>query len=221
MPNKPLILIGDSVFAQIAFEFFEHDSDYEVVAFAVEGQYLTRSSLFDRPIVPFEEMARRYPPPHHSAFVSIVFTQFNRLRTRLYRDCLAQGYQMASYVSSAALVRPKVQIGEHCFICEDVVIQPFTRIGNNVVIWSGTQVCHKCNIGANSFILPNCMISDGVRIGTNCIMGANVTVGSDRRIGDDCYLGPATLIDRDVADRSVIERAETGSAPIIPAEDTR
>ncbi|NRW38220.1 hypothetical protein [Clostridium beijerinckii] len=34
--NKKLIIIGDSAFAQIAYEYFTYDSDYEVVAFSVE-----------------------------------------------------------------------------------------------------------------------------------------------------------------------------------------
>src|SRR5205807_831031 len=97
MNTRRLVLIGDSIFAQIAFEFFQFDSQYEVVAFAVESEFLTRCELFGRPVVPFETLSDRYPPSEHSAFVAIVFTQFNRLRTRLYRQCKAKGYQMASY----------------------------------------------------------------------------------------------------------------------------
>lgn len=220
MRKKPLILVGDSVFAQVACEFFEFDSDYEVLAFAVERQYLTRNKLCNRrPVIALEDMEKIYSPAEHFVFVAIVFTQFNRLRARLYRECKAKGYGMASYISSAALVRPNSRIGEHCFICEDVVIQPFTNIGCNTVIWSGNQICHGCRIGDNTFVLPNCIISDGVTIGENCIVGANVTIASDRKIGKDCYLGPATFIESDVVDRSVIERVGTASAPVIPSEE--
>ncbi len=217
MQKKKLVLVGDSVFAQVAFEFFQEDSDYEVVAFTVERRFLGRPDIQGIPVVAFENIETIYPPCDHSAFVAIVFTQFNRLRTRLYRECKAKGYAMASYLSSAALVRPKSRIGEHCFICEQTVIQPFTEVGNNVVIWSGNQICHRCRIGENSFILPNCIVSDGVKIGQNCIIGANVTFGSDRAIGDDCFIGAATMIEQDVADGSVIERVPTDTAPVIPA----
>lgn len=33
-----LVLIGDSAFAEVAYEYFTHDSPYEVVAFAVERE---------------------------------------------------------------------------------------------------------------------------------------------------------------------------------------
>jgi sugar O-acyltransferase (sialic acid O-acetyltransferase NeuD family) len=217
--KKPLILIGDSVFAQVAFEFFQFDSPYEVIAFSVEREFLVRDHLFDRPVVAFEDLEGLYPPAAHSVFVALVFTQFNRLRTRLYQESKRRGYRIASYISSAALIRPNTRIDQHCFICEDVVIQPFTRIERNVVIWSGTQICHRCNIGDNVFVLPNCVISDGVSIGENSIIGANVTIWSDRKVAEDCYIGPAMFVDADVSARSILERIPTGSAPALPQSE--
>ncbi len=221
MGKKRLILVGDSVFAEIAYEFFQFDSEFEVVAFSVERPFLKREEIFGRPIVAFEDLPERYSPQNHWIFVAVVFTQFNRLRTRLYRESKARGYGIASYLSSAAQIRPNTALGEHCFICEDTVIQPFTNIGNNVVIWSGNQVCHRCNLEDNVFVLPNCIISDGVTIGANCIIGANVTVGSDRTIGKDSYLGPAVLIESDVPEGAVIERIPTNTAPMVPAHEAR
>ena len=43
--TKRLVLLGDSAFAEIAYEYFTHDSEYEVVAFAVEREYLRRGEL--------------------------------------------------------------------------------------------------------------------------------------------------------------------------------
>ena len=37
--HRKLIIVGDSAFAQVAYEFFTHDSEYEVVAFSVERNY--------------------------------------------------------------------------------------------------------------------------------------------------------------------------------------
>lgn len=216
MQRKKLVLVGDSVFAQVAREFFQFDSAYDVVAFSVERRFLVREEKDGLPVLPFEELAQRCPADGHSIFVAIVFTQFNRLRARLYREAKAMGYSMASYLSSAAQIRPNVTVGEHCFICEHTVVQPFTAIGNNVVIWSGNQICHRTRIGDHTFILPNCIISDGVTIGAHGIVGANVTIGSDCVIGEDCYLGPATLVEHNVAPGSIIERTPTGMAPEVP-----
>ena len=38
--KEKLIIIGDSAFAQIAYEYFTYDSFYEVKAFSVEKNFL-------------------------------------------------------------------------------------------------------------------------------------------------------------------------------------
>ena len=54
--TKKLVLVGDSAFAEVAYEYFTHDSEYEVVAFSVEREYLRREELFAVPVVPFEDL---------------------------------------------------------------------------------------------------------------------------------------------------------------------
>ena len=41
MKNK-LIIFGNTEFAEIAYEYFTHDSDYEVVAFCVHREYINK-----------------------------------------------------------------------------------------------------------------------------------------------------------------------------------
>src|SRR3954471_22104698 len=100
MKDRKLILLGDSAFAEVAFEYFTHDSPYEVVAFAVERPYLTKSELFARPVVALEDLPALYAPADHSFYAALVYTQLNRLRTRLYCAAKDMGYAPASYVSS-------------------------------------------------------------------------------------------------------------------------
>ena len=208
--KKPLVLVGDSVFAQVAYEFFSHDSPYDVVGFSVERAYLRRNTMFGLPVVAFEEIERHYPPATHEIFVSIVFTQVNRLRTRLYCEAKAKGYTVASYISSRAKIMTNSNIGEHCFICEDNVIQPFAVLGNNVVLWSGNQVSSFCAIGDNCFILPNSVFFGFVTVGENCIVGSNVAIESNVRIGRDCFIGPGVTIMQDVAGGQTVDTSSGG-----------
>lgn len=216
--KKRLVLVGDSVFAQVAYEFFSHDSPYEVVAFSVERPYLKQETMFDLPIVAFEELEQHYPPATHDIFVSIVFTQANRLRTRLYHEAKAKGYGVASYISSRAKIMSKTELGEHCFICEDNVIQSYAAIGNNVVLWSGNQVSSFCVIGDNCFILPNSVFFGFVTVGENCIVSSNVAVESNVRIGADCFIGPGVTITENVADRQTVETSSGGMGDVSRCE---
>ena len=160
MENKNrLIILGDTAFAEIAFEYFTHDSSFDVVAFSVEKEYLTKSVLFNLPVVPFDKLEKQYDPSSHSFFAAVVYTQKNALRTRLFMQAKQKGYTPASYISSRAFTWQNCRIGEHCFIFEDNTVQPFVRIGSNVVLWSGNHIGHHSTIGDNCFISSHVVIS--------------------------------------------------------------
>jgi sugar O-acyltransferase (sialic acid O-acetyltransferase NeuD family) len=198
--TRQLIIVGDSAFAEIAYEYFTHDSDYTVVAFSVEQEYLTKTSLFGLPVVPFETLQETHAPSEHSVYAALVYTQLNRLRTRLSVAAKAKGYKLASYISSKAFVWKNVQLGEHCFIFEDNTVQPFVKVGNNVVMWSGNHIGHHSTIRDNCFISSHVVISGFVDVGESCFLGVNSTVVNNVSIGRDCWLGPNTVILKDTDD---------------------
>jgi sugar O-acyltransferase (sialic acid O-acetyltransferase NeuD family) len=198
MQERDLVIIGDSAFAEIAYEYFTHDSGYRVVAFSVEREFMTRDSLFGLPVIPFEELETRLDPATHSFYAALVYTQMNRLRTRLYQAAKAKGYRPASYVSSRAFVWPNAQLGEHCFVFEDNTIQPFVRIGDNVVLWSGNHIGHHSVVKDHCFISSHVVVSGFCTVGESCFIGVNATFGNNLEVGDDCLVGAGALIARDV-----------------------
>lgn len=194
--DQKLVIVGDGEFAEIAYEYFTHDSPYHVVAFAVEQQFMTQAELFGLPVVPFEEVERRYAPGEHSAFVAITNTQLNRVRTRLYRAAKAKGYPIAKYVSSRAFVWHNATIGENSFIFENNVIQYHVSIGNNVVLWSGNHVGHRTVIRDNCFVTSHAVISGYCDVGENCFLGVNCSVADKTTIGRDCIIGMGSVVVR-------------------------
>lgn len=198
-----LVIVGDSLFAEIAHEYFEHDSRHHVVAFSVEAEYRKRTSFRGLPVIPFEELSGELEPRSHSVFCAITYVQLNRLRTRLLDSAVAMGFRPASYVSSAAFVWRNVELGEHCFIFEDNTVQPFVTIGRNCVLWSGNHIGHHSRIGDNVFISSHVVISGSVKVGDNSFLGVNSTLVNDIEIGADVWLGPAVTVTRDVEANSV------------------
>jgi sugar O-acyltransferase (sialic acid O-acetyltransferase NeuD family) len=199
-----LLIIGDSAFAEIAFEYFQHDSPYEVVAFCVERQYMKKDLLFNLPIVAMEEMETHFVPSEHSFYAANVYTQGNQLRTRLYQAAKDKGYKPASYISPHAFVWRNCKIGEHCFIFENNVVQPFVTIGDNVVLWSGNHIGHHSTIGSNCFISSHVVVSGFCRLGEACFMGVNSTVSNNTNIGNNCIVGAAALVLSDVEDNQTV-----------------
>lgn len=198
-----LVIVGDRVFAEIAYEYFTHDSPYDVVAFSVEREYIQGDTFCGLPMVAFEDLERLYEPGRTSVYVAITYGQLNRVRTRLADAAKAKGFALASYVSSRAFVWRNVELGEHCFIFEDNTIQPFVAVGRNCVLWSGNHVGHHSRVGDNVFIASHAVISGGVTIGDNCFIGVNTTIVNDISIGDDAWLGPAVVATRDVPSNTV------------------
>ncbi len=198
-----IIIFGAGETAEMAFEYFTHDSPHEVIAFCVEREYLKTDRLCGLPVVAFEEVETHYPPESHKAFVAISYTKLNRVRTRLYLAVREKRYQCVSYVSSRAFVWHNVEIGENCFIMEQNVLQYHVRIGNNVVLWSGNHVGHRTVICDNVFISSHVVVSGYCEIGENCFLGVNSSVANNLKIARDNVIGMGAVINRDTEERKV------------------
>lgn len=203
MKKKRLIIIGAGEFAEIAYEYFTHDSEYEVLAFSVEQSYISHERLFDLPVVPFENLEQLYSPDDVEVFVAVTFTKMNRIRTKLYHAAKAKGYQCARYISSQAFVWHNVKLGENCFIFENNVIQYHAEIGNNVVLWSGNHVGHRTKIGHNCFVSSQVVISGYTEIGENCFLGVNSTFADSIKVAKDCFIGAGALITKNTTEAQV------------------
>jgi sugar O-acyltransferase (sialic acid O-acetyltransferase NeuD family) len=202
--DRKLIIVGDSAFAEIAYEYFTHDSIYEVVAFSVEKEFIKRTELFGLPVVPFETVQESYNPADHHFFAANVYTQLNQLRTRLYREAKAKGYAPASYISPHAFIWRNVELGEHCFIFENNVLQPFSRVGDNVILWSGNHIGHHSTIKDHCFISSHVVVSGFVEIGESCFVGVNTTMANNISIGNRCLIGAGALVLTNVPDDQTV-----------------
>lgn len=202
--SRKLIIVGNTAFAQIAYEYFTYDSPYDVVAFSVEQPYLRQDTMLGLPVVLFETLEAHYAPTGHSFFVAATYTESNRLRMRLYEEAKAKGFTPASYVSSKAFVWRNCEIGEHCFIFEQNVIQPFVRIGNNVILWSGNHIGHHSTIHDHCFIASHAVISGFVDVGPWVFLGVNATVTNNVSIGARCLVGAGALVLSSVPDDEVV-----------------
>ncbi|WGS85596.1 acetyltransferase [Methylomonas sp. UP202] len=200
MKQRKLIIVGASGFADIAQEYFEADSPYSVVGFAVESAFLTGDTKNGLPLVPFESMTEHFSPADHDVFVAVTYTQLNRLRARLTQQAKANGYRLASYISTRAFVWPNARIGEHCFIFEDNTVQPFVSIGNDVILWSGNHIGHHSSLGDHCFISSHVVISGFCHIGENSFLGVNSTLANNLTIGKDNWIGPGIVLTQNTED---------------------
>lgn len=212
--SNDIVVFGGGETALLAYEYFTHDSDYNVVAFSMDEEFIEHDVLFGLPVVPLSEVARRFPCDHYQAFVAASSTKLNRVRRQLYDKAKQMNYRLVSYISSKAFVWPNVKIGDNCFILEDNTLQPFTEVGDNVVMWSGNHLGHRSVVREDCFISSHCVISGYCDIGARSFLGVNCTIENNVVIGADNFLGAGTLIRKNTESGSFYQEQPTELAKI-------
>lgn len=200
---KRVVLFGDGQVATLAHFFLTHDSAHEVVAFTVDDAHISAATMRGLPIVPFEEVQTRYPPDDFSLFISIGYSQVNKLRESKYHAARGLGYALVTYVSSKATIWPGVNVGDNCFIQENTVIQPFAEVSNNVIMWSGCHIGHESVIEDHCFLSPHVVVSGNVTVEPNCFLGAGATIRDGVTIARECVIGAGSLIMKNTHQREV------------------
>jgi sugar O-acyltransferase (sialic acid O-acetyltransferase NeuD family) len=203
--TKKLIIFGIQDFAQLAYEYFTHDSEYEVVAFTVDAAYVSVSEKCGLPVVTFEELEQRFSPSNYEVYAAIVYSNLNRSRQGTCVRIKNKGYKLASYISSRSSVWHNVSIGEHCFIVDGCTIDPFVKIGNNVIVCSGCVIAHYTTIGDHSYLAPGVASAGNCKIGTHCFIGVNSSLADSTHIGNECWIGHGTALSGEIPAHSMVK----------------
>jgi len=192
-----VIIFGVLDTAELAHYYLQHDSEHEVVAFAVNRQYIQEESFHGLPVVAFEDVEKVFFPSEYSFFAPMTGRNMNRNREGVYNEIKAKGYQLISYISSHATIFDKSVVGDNCFILEDNTIQPFTTIGNNVVMWSGNHIGHHSIIKDHVFFTSHVVMSGHCEIGSYSFFGVNSTIRDYTQIAQGTLVGMASAITKE------------------------
>ena len=213
--KKPLVIFGAGQIAELAFFYFTRDSQYEVVAFTVDSEFITDSTFCGLPVAAFEEISAKFPIDQYELFIALSYSKLNAIRKEKYLAAKALGYQLANYISTKATVLNDGYFGENCFIFENNTIQPYVKIGNNVTLWSGNHIGHHSTIKDHCFIASHVVISGGVEIGEQCFIGVNATLRDHITVGEKCVIGAGALLLRDAEPEGLYKGAasERSSLP--------
>lgn len=207
--GKKLVIFGSGEIATLAKFYFSHDSDYEVVAFTVDDEYVTSDTFEGLPLLPFTSIGSAYPPSDFDMHVALSYVHLNKLREQKYIQAKAEGYRLASYVSSKSTIWPDLCVGDNCFVLEDQTIQPTVKIRNNVVLWSGNHIGHGTVIGSHTYMASQVVISGHCEIGERCFFGVNATFADFVTVGDDVFVAMDASVTRNISSGSVVLGAKS------------
>ena len=207
--TKGLIIIGAGETALLAYEYFNYDTSYNVIAFAVNQAFIKEELINNLPVIALENLQDRYPAKSFDLFVAVSSGKLNRDRTALYLKFKDLGYNFASYISSKAFIWHNVEIGENCFILENNTLQPFVKIGNNVTLWSGNHIGHRTVIEDHCFISSQCVISGFCQIGKSSFLGVNCTLEDNVKIANDNFIGAGACVRKDTEVNAFFQENQT------------
>lgn len=205
-----VVIFGAGDIARLADFYFTRDSEHEVAAFTVDGEYRTADAFLGRPLVDANRVVEAYPPSEYGMFVALSYTKMNRLRAQKYEAMKQAGYPLVSYISSRCSYLSESPPGDNCFILEDNTIQPFVTIGSNVTLWSGNHIGHDSTIDDHNFISSHVVVSGHVRVRSFCFIGVNATLRNSIEIAPGTLVGAGAVIMKNTRENGVYlpQRAE-------------
>jgi sugar O-acyltransferase (sialic acid O-acetyltransferase NeuD family) len=203
MNKNKIIIFGQGLYAEIVNQYLTDDSEYEVVAFTLDDEYIKEDTYLGLPMVPFSKVQELYPPDEYFMHIGLSYTNLNHLREERYYEAKAKGYTLPTYISSKATILTKYPIGDNCFIFEDNTIQPFVKIGNNIILWSGNHIGHHGEIQDHNFISSHVVISGQCLIKSNCFIGVNSTIAHGVTIETENLIGAGSYIAKNTKSKDV------------------
>jgi sugar O-acyltransferase (sialic acid O-acetyltransferase NeuD family) len=199
---RKLYIFGDGNFADMAHYLFSTDSGYEVAGFTIDAPFLKRDSFNGLPVIAYEEFLRTTDRDEVDIYVAIGVSGINRVRAQKTAQVAADGYRLASFVSSHARVPPGLVVHPNTMIMDQVNIHPKVRIGADTVIWSNSRIALNAQIGDHVWI-TSAVVGDGAVVGDYTFVGLNATIAPFLRVGRHNLIGAAAVILQDTQDHQV------------------
>jgi sugar O-acyltransferase (sialic acid O-acetyltransferase NeuD family) len=200
---KHVVIFGTGDIGQIAKYYFETDTDFRVVAFTVDAEFMDKDSFENLPVVPFGSLEKSFRPADALLFIATSYSRLNKIRAAKYEQARVRGYKFASYISSRCTYLSQFRPGDNSFIFEDNTVQPYVKIGNNVTLWSGNHVGHHSTIDDHNFISSHVVISGHCHVEPYCFIGVNATLHNNVRIATENLIGAGAIITKSTRPKEV------------------
>jgi len=192
--RKPLVIFGNGDMARMIFYYL--CEDYEVVAFAVDEDYVDEPQINDIPVVAFSTLIADYAPELHCAVVAVGFVGMNRLRQGRFESLLLQGYTLVNYIHPTAVIAANVELGKNVIILEHVSIHAYSKIGDGVFISSQTNLGHDSEIKNHVWINAGVAVAGGTVVGECSVLGMNSSVANGLTLAAETFVAANVYINR-------------------------
>ena len=172
----------------------------EVIGFTANKAYMTRDTLDDLPVFPFEELETYINTKEVSILNTIGYMQMNDVRSQKHLECKSRGLSVFTFISKNAQVYTK-EIGEGSIIMPGSFVGPFSIIGYCCVVWPGAVLSHHNTIGDNCWIAPSCCLGGGAKVDQNSFIGLGSTIRNEIELADYTFVGAHSYVGKNTVHR--------------------
>ncbi len=215
-----IVIFGAGMSAEVAKAYLEAHTEHRIVGFTVDAAYAASDQFCGLPLVPWERLEDSFPPDRVELLGPISCRLMNEFRRDRYLEGKARQYRFASFIHPDCFFYAN-EIGEHCFILGQTIIEPGARIGDNVVIWGGCYIAHHCVIGDHTFLSGRAGVAGRTKIGERCFLGMQVAVTEGLTIGAGSLISKGAFVTRDLPPNSVVRRGCEGKVMPFPSSRVR
>ncbi len=205
-----IVMFGAGKVADVLYRHITNVGQHNVVAFTTDAAFMPEGGTFHgKPVVPFDNVADRYPPSTYSMMVVVGYHDLNALRQAKYEAAKAKGYKLVSFVSPRAGVGDWLEMGDNCIILDNATVEPGARLGNNVVIWSGVLIGHHSTIEDHAWIAGNATFGGSTVLGARSFVGLGAIVGHEVELGEQTLVSAGALVMKCSDPKAVFIEANT------------
>lgn len=191
---KKVVIIGVGIGADIIWGYLSSDKRYEIVAFAVDKEYITVETKFNLPIFDIEGLESKIDQKEVSLLMGIGYKDVNSLRATKFHTLKSLGFTFETYIHPSAVVHPSSEIGEGSMILSNSVVEPFAKIGENSLVWSNCTIAHHSQVKNHCWIASNTVISGEAVINDLCFIGVGCTIVNQLLIEQQTIIGAGCMI---------------------------
>lgn len=206
--QRNLVIFGATDFGRMIKYFVDQDDPRQAVAFTVDRAYMQSEEFCGLPVVPFEELAGRYPPEDFDVLIAIGYKRMNDIRKAIFNAAKQKGYHIASFIHSSSIVH-STDIGEGNILLEKCLVYPFAKIGSGNLMWDHVQISHDGVVGDFNTFSSYADMCGYVHIGNNCYFGKHCIMKEHVRIADYTLVGAAAFATRNTEPYNVVVPARS------------
>lgn len=181
-----------------------NDAGFEIIAFCVDRDHISKSTLAGIPVISMDELSLLYPPDSYRLALGIGYKKLGDIRRNIFNRCKSQGYEFINYIHPSTHIDRTMIMGEGNIVFENVVIQKDSLIGNANLFFSNCTIMHDNIVGCFNTFAAGSVSNGSVKVGDCCFIGSNSTLRDSINLAYHTLVGAGVYVNHDTEDNMAI-----------------